>query len=150
MQAVKLDPQETQDILLKHVILSRHLPQEKTRITDVGVELMNRMIENVENWAECLPMKTVELFRRIKRVSLECTKEIISEEIDDLQAGDTFAMYVRRQNCVILIHALPDADLIDEHTPNIIVATFPGSLHPSEVYAHESDVEVCFEYWNFF
>lgn len=130
------------DSILTHVILSRFLPQEKERFTDTGTALMNLMIENVENLDEWLPTKTVELFDRMKRVNGECTKKVVSEEIEDLESGDTFAMYVRRQNCVIMIHALADADLTDEHTPNVIVATFPGSLHPNDVYKFESDIEV--------
>lgn len=141
---IESDPQETQDNLLKHVILSRYLPQENKNFMEIGVELMKQMIENVDNLAEWIPSETVELFERLKRVSLECTKSVVSEEIDTLEPGDTFAMFVRCQNCVIMIHVLPDADLDDEQTPNVIVATYPGHFRSSETYNCDSDLEVTF------
>ncbi|XP_055297736.1 uncharacterized protein LOC129566134 [Sitodiplosis mosellana] len=135
------DASNSEDKLLHHVILSRWLPQENPYHLEDGETLMKRMIENVENLAEWIPSKTVELFERLKRINLECTESVISEEIASLKPGDTFAMFVRRQNCVIMIHVLTDAKLNGELSPNTIVATFPGRLHSREIYEHDSDIE---------
>ncbi|XP_031632913.1 uncharacterized protein LOC116346822 [Contarinia nasturtii] len=133
--------QEIQDILLDHVLFSRFLPQEKPRYIYEEM-LMVKMIENVESLSKYLmPTKTVEMLQRLKRVHFECTPNVISEEINDLEPGDTFAMYVRRQNCAIMIH-VPANELISiEETRNVIVATFPGNLYRREIYEHDSDIE---------
>lgn len=85
---VETDPnsQEMQDILLNHVLFPRVLPQEKTKPNDELV-LMIKMIENAENLSKWLPLKTVEMLQRLKRVHLECTPAVISEEINDLEPG---------------------------------------------------------------
>lgn len=62
-----------------------------------------------------------------------------------LMTGDTFAMYIHRQQCTIMIY-VPANDLINstEEPEDAIVATFPGSLHPRDIYEHESDLEVIY------
>lgn len=61
--------------------------------------------------------------------------------------GDTFAMFIRHQNCAIMIH-VPANELINtaDEPENVIVATFPGSLHPRDIYENEnsSDLEVIY------
>lgn len=56
--------------------------------------------------------------------------------------GDTFAMFVRRQNCVILVHMSQDGMVDAEKSQNVIVATFPANLHPGEIYKYDSDLQV--------
>lgn len=137
------DSPESQDILLDHVLFSRVLPQEKPRQIYEQM-LMIKMVENVENHSKWMPTKTVEMLQRLKKVHLECTPSVISEEINIMEPGDTFAMYVRRQNCAIMIH-MPANELVsNEEIRNVIVATFPGNLHPREIYKHDSDLEVRF------
>lgn len=56
--------------------------------------------------------------------------------------GDTFAMYVRRQNCAVMIHVPANEMVSVDETKNVIVSTFPGNLHPREIYQHSGDIEV--------
>lgn len=135
------DSQEIRDNLLNHIILPRVLPQDKPE-RFIELKLMTHMIENVEDLANCLPEKTVELFRRLKRVHHECSPIVISEEIKSLRPGDTFAMFVRRQNTVFMIYMLPNEDINNRSAQNVILSTFPATLHPNQIYATESDIKV--------
>lgn len=80
------DSQKDLDILMDHVIFPRVLPEEKIKYRH-DEKLMIKMVENVEHLSQWLPEKTVEMMQRLKRVHLECTKNIVSEEINDLEPG---------------------------------------------------------------
>lgn len=135
----KLDKQNT---LLNHVILSRILPNDQSQFPEDGLALMDEMIENIKTLTGLIPSKTVELFERLKRVNQELSENVVSDEIARLMPGDTFAMMISSQYSVIMIHVLPDANLHNEQEHNVIVATFPSSLHPRNIYEHDSDLEV--------
>lgn len=137
---MKLTIKHDEDVLLHHVILPRVLPQEKSpHLYDVEFNLMIKMVQNVEDLAEFIPPKTVELFQRLHRVHTMCTKETISREINALQPGDTFAMFVRLQYSGFMIHVPLNENVND--VQNVIVSTIPN-LHPDEIYNHETDYEV--------
>lgn len=130
-----------QNILLEHVLLPRVLPQEKARFTDEQ-EIVVKFVENVENLSEWLPEKTVKMMERLKRVTLECTRTVVSETINELEAGDSFSMFIRRQNCTIMFYIPPTEENNLEELQNIIVATFLGNLHPQDIFMHDSDIMV--------
>lgn len=137
---MKMSSEHNEDVLLHHVILPRVLPQKKTpRLYETEFNLMKIMVTNVKNLAQYIPSKTVELFERLHRVHMMCTKENISEEIKALQPGDTFAMFVRLQHTGLMIH-VPSTENVN-NVQNVIVSTIPN-LHPVEIYSHESDFEV--------
>lgn len=150
----KLNSQDLQDSLLNHVVLPRCLPQQISKNHyALEQQLSIQFVENVENLSEWIPAKTVELFKRFSRVHNECTASIIADEISDLKPGDTFAIYEWRQNCAFILYIPSDEnenlktdetdDDISEATANdVIVATFPGSLYPNEIYAFDSDIAV--------
>lgn len=100
------------------------------------------MIENVENLSEYLPEKTVEMMDRLKRVTREYTRTVVCEIINELEPGDAFSMFIRRQNCTMMFYIPPTEENTIDEPQNIIAATFCGSLHPTEVFKHESDIEV--------
>lgn len=133
----KRSPQQLREDLLKHVLLPRVLPQEKSaNLHGDEMNLMSVMVDNVERMAEYLPKNTVGMFQRLRRIQQMRTGECIANEIKALQPGETFAMFVRRQNCAFMVHKTATGK-------DVIVATFPGNLHPKEVYGHRSDIEVC-------
>lgn len=140
---LKLGSEHNLDVLLHHVILPRVLPQEKSRnLYETEIDLMlKKMVKNVEI-VEFMPPKTVELFQRLQRTHIKCTKENISREIRNLRAGDTFAMLVRSQHTAFMIY-VPLNETSDD-VQNVIVSTFPSNLHPGQIYNHESDFEVIF------
>lgn len=139
---IEYNQSKYQNILLDHVILPRVLPQNKSCFTHEQA-LIDRMIENVDNISKLLPQRTVDMMKRLKRVNSECTPTIVSELINELRSGDTFAMFVRKQNTAIIFYVPNYARVnIAGEPENIIVATFPGCLPPRTIYKYESDVEV--------
>lgn len=139
---IECNKSKHQNNILDHVILPRVLPQRKSSYTHEQT-LVDQMVENVENLSEFLPQKTVNMMKYLKRINHECTPPIILELINGLCPGDTFSMFVRNQNTAIIFHAPKSTGLNDTGKPdNIIVATFPGCLHPRTIYEHDSDIEV--------
>lgn len=126
---------ENHSILLNHVLLPRVLPQQKEGFYDEQA-IVIQFIENIKNVSEWLPVKTVEMMDRLKRVTLESTRTVVSNIIHELDLGDFFAMFIRGQNCTIMFYRPSN------QPQNIIAATFVGNLHPKEIYKHESDIEV--------
>lgn len=135
-----------EDAQLHHVLLPRVLPQGKDDLDEIGFILLNKMVENVEKLSQYLPQKTVELFRRMQNIHAERTPENIAKNINALQPGDSFAMFVRLQHCTIMIYIPLDEE--PDNIQNAIVSTF-SDLHPNEVYKYESDIEVSF-LWSLF
>lgn len=132
----------TEDMLLHHVILPRILPQNRSiNLYKIEFDLMLKMVENVETLSEFIPQKTGEMFKRLKNVHMNCTKENISTEISALCPGDTFAMFVRSQHTGLMIH-VPLTETIND-VQTVIVSTIPN-LHPDEIYTHDTDFEVFF------
>lgn len=130
--------QEMQEALLNHVILPRYLPQNKPK--DFHSEeraLLLGMSQNVGLLSKSLPSNTVNMFERLARVHNTLTPSVVSNEIRNLEPGDTFAMFVRRQNCALMIH-MPEKRGDDR----VILAIFPGNLHPKHISGVEGDVEV--------
>lgn len=137
------EPKSQQNILLDHVILPRVLPQQKSCYTHEQA-LIDLMIENVGNTSAVLPHKTIEMMKRLKRVNSECTPKVVSQLINELRCpGDTFSMFVRKQNTAIIFYVPSHTEVNSNGEPNnIIVATFPACLRPSKIYKHDSDLEV--------
>lgn len=135
--------QELHELLLNHVILPRYLPQSKSRdLHNEELQLMKLMVENVEELSEMkmIPCNTIKMLSGLKREqSPDCSK-VIANEIGQLKPGESFAMFVRRQNCALIIHMPKNTDR--NQSDRIIVATFPGNLHPKHVYDSDSDIEV--------
>lgn len=126
--------------LLHHIVMPRALPQNK-QACDEKVELclLSRMTENIESSSKWIPPATVGLFKSLKTCHTVRTKETISNEISALQAGESFAMFIRRQNTAFMIH-MPNDQIGEIGT--VIVMTFPGNLSPEQVYAYPSDLQV--------
>lgn len=137
---------DAQNVLLDHVLLPRVLPQKKVRFIDEQA-IVIQFIENVENISEWLPVKTVKMMERLKRATLECTRSVVSEIINELESGDSFSMFIRRQNSTIMFYVPPTEENSVDEIENVIVATFMGNLHPNEIFKHESDIEVNFFHW---
>lgn len=129
--------QDENVFFLNHVILPRFLPAEKQGYAK-QLKLMNMMINTILR-TDQLPQKTIDLFEQFQRLHIETTTENLSRElrqqISSLQSGETFAMFVRRQNCTLLVQ---------KQRNSVILATFRGDMKSCEVYRHDSDIEVIF------
>lgn len=135
--------QKKHEALMNHVILPRYLPQNKS--TDLHGEelaLLSSMVNNIERLKKWIPTNTVKMFESLNRVHRTRMSSVVSKEIRDLTPGKTFAMFVRRQNCAIMIHMPTSGDINSNQSNRVIVSTFPGNLHPKYIYAVESDIEV--------
>lgn len=133
--------QTTFENLLNHVVLPRVLPEGYHKDhEDQEMTLLSIMVQTVEKNSEWIPSATVRLCQRLKRAHMSRTPETVSTEISKLQPGETFAMFVRRQNTGLMIH-MPNEQVPNvEKTVNVV--TFPGNVHPKEIYDHTSDLEV--------
>lgn len=80
------DAQELEDILLDHVVFPRFLPNKKPRHFH-ELELMVRMADSIETLAASIPKQTVDLMKRMRRIHLECTPNVVSDEINSLCPG---------------------------------------------------------------
>lgn len=143
---VELTPLEKQNALLTHVILPRFLPQSESLQTYYHTELklFDEMCENVMDLSGIIPSETVALFKSMHKAHHNLNSTTIFNQINALQPGDTFALYVRRQNCAFMIHVPTDENLVYGKPHHAIVATFPARMHPDEIYKCDSDLEVIF------
>lgn len=125
--------------MITHVVLPRKLPQARSSCLheqELGLlKLMSCTVRGLEEW---IPPNTLSMMDSLERVHVIQSPQIVTTEINALQPGNTFAMFVRRQNCALMIH-LPSTQ---NYLMNAIVSTFPGNLHPDEVYKHSGDLEV--------
>lgn len=132
-------------ILLNQVIFPRVLPQQKPHYAH-ELDLLMLMVENVIRLKKWMPSKTVELLETLKTVHIDGKprSSSVSEFINSLCPGKSFAMFVRAQNCVLIVHMPTHQTSKIKEMQNVIVATFPGNLNPREIYKYDSDVEVIF------
>lgn len=129
--------------LLNHVLLPRFLPQMRDRkLYDHGVELLQRMVDLIGVEDELIPISTIEMMRTLNKIQTNCVPEAISEEINALTPGKTFAMFVKRQNCAIVIYMPPQEINEPNEETTLIVATFHGSYSPKLVNETVDDFEV--------
>lgn len=133
--------------LMNHIVLPRFLPQENSiDIIDEELKLLEHMNSTLNNFANSyghIPKSTIEMFDGLKRMYTTCSPEAILKEIRRLVPGETFAMFVRRQNCALTIH-MPETNGDDANqSDRLIVATFPGSVNPNHHAQHNGcDIEV--------
>lgn len=86
---------------------------------------------------------------RLKRATHEHTCTVISEILNKLEPGDSFAMFIRRQNCVIMFHISLTETGNTGDPLSIIVGRFIGTLHPRELFDQENEIESYFSEVNF-
>lgn len=120
--------------------MPRFLPCEKPGYVK-QLKLMNKMLQSVFEVA-LIPNETMDFlkqFHRLHFTSEEHFQTVLKDQITTLDRDETFAMFVRRQNCTLMIHK--------QHDNSTILATFRGDMKSSDVYRYESDIEVRFPFW---
>lgn len=133
--------------MLTHVILPRFLPQRiSAHLHATELHLLHEIVKNLEDLSEMVPKQTVKLFQSLRRIhnEIELNADTISSEINKLRPGDSFAIFVRRQRWMFMIHAPPsnDESAASTESEEVILATFPGNVRPSEIYKPKSDISV--------
>lgn len=139
--------QQRQDMLLPHIILPRCPPQNLSPyLHTTELQLVHKLIETVTELSVNIPEHTVKLFKSLRKIhdGPSPDTDTISSEINALRPGDSFAIFVRRQRWMFMIHVPRNGnENAANRTPHeVIIATFPGNVRPSEIYKHESDIEV--------
>lgn len=133
------DQRENDENLLNHIVLPRVLPDERGQNKFRDSNLLFHLNEAIDNLSSWIPSTTVHLFNSLIRTHENLTPETITGEINALQPGQTFTMFVQRQNTGFMIH-MPYEQAKESKT--VIVSTFPSSLHPKQIYEHLGDLEV--------
>ncbi|XP_031637089.1 uncharacterized protein LOC116349684 [Contarinia nasturtii] len=135
------DIEEKYKILLNHVVLPRFLPQNRSEhLCSEELALVSAMVKNVtenELLTQHIPPATIKMLNMLNEVHKNLSPNTVSQQIQSLKPGDTFGMFVRRQNCGIMIHMPVDFD----QSKRVIVATFPGNIHPKHIYSNDSDIK---------
>lgn len=129
--------------LLNHVILPRSLPIElpQNALNEEKV-LISRMTEAVISCAGWIPDRIVCNFQRFKRTHGDLTGKTVSRQIDALEPGDTFAVLVKRQQCVFIVH-MPLSERDADGIKMVQIGTFPSAATPKEIYKCSGDLQVC-------
>lgn len=105
------------------------------------LDLLSRLFETVEKYSYSIPKRTVNFFQSLHRIHMNLNAENVFNEINALQPGEMFGIFVRRQNTAFMIH-VPKIHNKLKKDQTVTVATFPGNVHPKEIYAASSDLEV--------
>lgn len=136
--------------MINHVLLPRFLPQQRSpELHEHEISLLKEMVQTIETMEDSLPPSTVRLFQSMQKVHVMCTATDVCDEIKKLTPGETFAMFIRRQNTAFMVH-MPESGRAKsknskakpDKSTTVIVSTFPGNIHPNEIYTHPSDLEV--------
>lgn len=126
-----------------HVALPRVLPQEcSEKLQETESALMNVFVKIAKIWTQWMPPKTLELLLNMRKYHNGVTPLNVWMDIKKLSPGENFAMFIRQQHCAIMIHVPPNETEYD--IKNVVVAAFPGRVNSSEIYRHDSDIEVIF------
>lgn len=159
--------------LVTHVVLPRDI--SKKILNDAEKQdhmLIDRMTKTIEESTFCIPDRIVTTFRRFKQVHSDCSAQNVSEQINGLEPGDTFAMLIRNVKCVFMIHRpcvdakyenIDSSDSESSHTSDsaesrsqcadksemVTIASFPSAIDPKDIYSHSSDLQVIFIYYFF-
>lgn len=124
------------EFILNHVVLPRFLPPKEQNFS-IQLKIVDHMVKNVVESRSFLPMNTIQLCKKFSRIHVESTDDTLNQsigkELKSLQVSDTFAMFVRQQNCTFMVH---------KKQQSLILATFDSDVNPREVYNHDSDIEV--------
>lgn len=138
---MEADPDEVVESQLNHVILPRVLPTYESSEHEVRLikDLMDTVIESNE-----VPKKTHHLCRLFQRFAIKSTEDSIHSAINGLRPGDTFGMFIKMQNTVLMIYIPEGQPRAPQSQLDAILATFPGSVAASETYKCQSDLEVSF------
>lgn len=127
---------------LNHIILPHFVPND----ANIDIELQTSTIlthlkKVVRDAAAWVPAGTIAMVNEFVRVHESPTAHTIKTAIDRMEAGSTFAMYVKWQNAAFVCHVPAYAGEPNEAT-EVIVATFPGQVAAKCVYGGGVDFEV--------
>lgn len=126
--------QATYEVLLHHVILPRVLSTvlEKNNIEEQELMLVADLTASIEQCAKYLPPSIIMFFRKFKQLHNNRDAKLVSQQINELQPGETFAMLLKKQHTVFMIHMPKEKSGIAN------IATFPSRCDAKQVYDYLS------------
>lgn len=110
---------------------STHLQLEELQLTAM---LYTTIVANKNKFS--WPPSTIKLLESFMKISPLDDANDVSTEIKNIDAGEMLGMYVRQQNCALILYR-PSAN--DE---DYIVATFPTKLDAYQIHQCNSDLQV--------
>lgn len=127
---------------LNHIILPHFVPDDANadieHQTSTILAHWKKVIRDAAAW---LPAATVAMVEGFVRVYESPSANTIKTNIGRMEAGSTFAMYVKWQNTAFVCHMPAYAGEPNEAT-EVIIATFPGQVAAKSVYGGGVDLEV--------
>lgn len=124
--------------LLQNVVLPRVLTkkilEDRNEQELILVKMMAGAVRNGHEW---IPDKIVQNFNRFELIQHDRTPETVSDEIAALEPGDTFAILLREQKTVFMIH-MPANDKRSGKNSDPLVSSSDGSN--SEDSSSESSI----------
>lgn len=125
--------------LLHHVVLPRVLPNvlEKSKIEEHELMLVDKLTASIEQSAKYLPASTVKNFQNFNQLHKDRDPKLVSQQINELRPGKTFAMLLKKQHTVFMIH------MPDDERGIVNIGTFPSRCDAKQVYgAGLNDLQV--------
>lgn len=127
--------------ILNHIVLPRVLPNKSIGNHEhQELIILSRLVKSLEINAKWIPPATVRFLESLNRVHVNRNSTVVSEEINALQPGEIFGIFIHLQDTAFLIHMPNDQNHDD--TKSVLVSTFPGSVPLAEIYKHDGDFEV--------
>lgn len=124
--------------LLYHVLLPRFIPQEvRGDFYELELKLLFHFINVARDLYDQAP-NIVNTLREFYIVQKNLSPATIHDAIDNLEPGETFAMFIKGQNCALMINMPLNAN----KKRQVIVATFPIGLNRRVVNSDPGDFEV--------
>lgn len=123
------------EYLIHQVVFGKEPP--KTSVENER-KLLREFIATIVEFQRHIPPQTLRLMQQFQKTLLEPNTEDVCQRINALVPGDTFAMLIRAQDTVFIIHMPDDKDIFE----NVHVATFPASFPANVIYGSCGDLKV--------
>lgn len=136
--------------MMTHVLWPRHLLRlERDNLDKHETGLLELMIDVVDSFenSDILHERVSKLMKSLHRIKTSTSPEVISSEINRLEAGDMTAMYIKAQNTCLLFYMRPAAE--DDEQKRLIASTFAVQLDAATIDGSKrSDMKVFFAFTN--
>lgn len=121
--------------MITHVVWPRQLPSKDNEDSQHETALIALMADTLESFddADIIPVSTSRLFRGIFNIRSSSDAYTISSEINRLQDGEMFGVFVQQQKCGFSIF-IPKSEKLAAQRKTAIVSTFPVWIPNEEIY----------------
>lgn len=128
--------QATLEVITSHLVLPRYLPS--CLPFQYERKLVQLVLESIPN--SDIYEHTAKLFRQYLKLHPLAKPNIISESLGRMQPCEMLGMYVREQNCCLVVYRPPENQSIS--SDEYIISTFPVLHDKQEIHGCDSDLQV--------